>query len=118
MERHPAFPDCKYPPGILEVVSPIVDDAIAQSGPQDDSDDRMREKVAYILFCHVEPLGPTDPDKDGIGQQKGDHVHEPIPAYLQGAEINKDGINIRVFHYGFHIPKGAQTQLRTPEAVQ
>ena len=98
MEGHAAVPDAQDLAGVVDVGGQIVEEHIAQARAQDDAQHDEGQQVVHI---HGLPAGTGTggpPAGQAPAHEKGQQIHEAVPAQLQGADAEGHGIDGRELH--------------------
>ena len=98
VEGHAAVPDAQYLAGVVDIGGQVVEEHIAQARAQDDAQHDEGQQVVHI---HGLPAGTGaggPPAGQAPAHEKGQQVHEAVPAQLQGADAEGHGIDGRELH--------------------
>src|SRR5439155_3174964 len=95
------FPHGKYFQRMLQVVRRLVEQHIAEAPPQDGAQHAIKEGVVEVLrlpsqLRHLTRANATEDHE----LDKGDQVHEPIPAHRERSQVNRDRIELRMNQHG------------------
>ena len=66
----------------------IVKDSVTEAGANDKANYEKQEEIIYYLDINVEPFFSYLIFHQKIGGQEAKDIHDPIPAYLKGAQGN------------------------------
>jgi len=99
MEGEPAFPDADQLERVREEPL-LVEQRVAQAAAQDDRQHQPADEVADLFFGERQVAVFHQPVEHEPGDQETGQVSEAVPADLQWAEVQRDGIPARKPDFG------------------
>ena len=119
MERHAALPDGEYLQRMRSVVTGLVEQHVAQPPAQHHAEHAEEQQIVDEGVGNPAPgvaLGAVAAEEEE--QSEGHQVHEAVPADGDGAEADRDRIELRMDEHGC-VVSGQPVQVVThPQAEQ
>ena len=115
MEGEPAFPD----PDQLERVGEeplLVEQGVAQAAAHDDRHHQPADEVADLFLGERQVAVFHQPVEDEPGDEKSGEVAKTVPADLQGAEVQGDGVPARKPQLGQHGDHGSRASFASADS--
>ncbi len=100
VKRHAAFPHRDHLCGMLEVVRQVIEQHVAQSASDKDSDRRIDDQIVELVLGNRHAARGRSKLDHEISRRQRQQVHQAVPSELQGTEPEKDRIDIRIRNHG------------------
>jgi len=97
VKTHAAFPQLEDVERVGQVFQRLVEQHVAQPPAEDDAEHAVEQHVVEHVHGPAGPRPMRDapaPEHDDL--QKGDEVHEAVPVDGDGAELQGDGVELRM----------------------
>ena len=96
VERHAALPDGEDLERVIEVVTGLVEQHVAQAPAQDYAHDAAKEQVVQLFARDGRQARLDAARAEPPERAEGEQVHEPVPAHRQRADGEHDGVEVRM----------------------